>query len=192
MKRTDLKEKAKVIIDYKTWMLVGVYAAFTAIMGALSSNLSVLILGGPFIVGFIHVRSQLINNKTADFKDLFAGFNNFGKNFVTYLLQNVYILLWSLLLIIPGIIKTYSYSQAMYIIHDHPDYSPKQALALSQKMMNGHKWELFKLHLSFIPWFLLCIITFGILNFFYVGPYYNTTLSLYYEYLKSENNMTIE
>ena len=73
----------------------------------------------------------------------------------------LFVFLWTLLLIIPGIIKSYAYSMAYYIKLDHPEYTAKQALKASEELMYGHKWQLFLLDLSFIGWFLLGIVTFG-------------------------------
>ncbi len=91
-------------------------------------------------------------------------------NVVLGLLVNLFVSLWSLLFIIPGIVKSYSYSMAYYIKCDHPEYSATQAIDESRKLMYGHKWRLFTLHLSFIGWYILCTFTFGI-GFLWLSPY---------------------
>ena len=91
--------------------------------------------------------------------------------------------LWSLLLIVPGIIKAYAYSQAFYILADNKKMSAKEILAKSEKMMKGHKWELFVLQLSFLGWAILCAFTFGI-GYLWLVPYMDTTLANYYDGLK--------
>ena len=93
------------------------------------------------------------------------------------------VFLWSLLLVVPGIIKGYAYSQAFYLLNDNKKLGYKEALEESEKMMDGHKWELFVLQLSFIGWSLLAVLTCGI-GFLWLTPYMNTTLANYYEDLK--------
>lgn len=117
--------------------------------------------------------------------------NSALKLFFTYILLSVFTFLWSLLLIIPGIIKSLSYAQALYIMKDNPEISVMEAIGRSQKMMKGHKWELFWLGLTFIGWALLIIPTLGTITL-YVTPYFNATLVAYYEDLKKEGVAEIE
>lgn len=114
---------------------------------------------------------------------LFQEFNS--RVYVTTLLTMVYTLLWTLLLIIPGIIKGYSYSMTYYVLEDNPDLSGDKAIEESMRLMDGHKWELFRLHLSFIGWALLCILTLGI-GILWLIPYMNTAQAAFYENLKAE------
>lgn len=95
---------------------------------------------------------------------------------LTILLRNVYIFLWSLLLIVPGIIKSYAYRMVPYIMAENPTLPPSQALAMSEDMTRGHKWDMFVLDLSFIGWYLLGALCFGIGTLF-VLPYHNQTLA---------------
>lgn len=99
------------------------------------------------------------------------------------LLSGIYTFLWSLLLIIPGIIKAFAYSQAMYIIAEEPNIGTREALRRSEEMMVGHKAEYFVLQLSFIGWGILSTFTFGILTLWLV-PYMNATMANYYQELK--------
>ncbi len=95
--------------------------------------------------------------------------------------------LWWLLflLLIPALIKAYSFFCTPYILADSPDVHATDAIKLSSKIMDGYKWKLFVTQLTFIGWFLLCGITFGILWIFYVGPYYNATMAGFYEEVKN-------
>ena len=112
--------------------------------------------------------------------DLKEGFNGWGNKLVTMLLRDVFLALWSCLLIIPGIIKYYSYLMVPYILADDPSMGGTEAITLSRQMMNGHKWNAFVLDLSFLGWDILSALTCGILGFFYVGPYkYCTKAELY-------------
>ena len=93
--------------------------------------------------------------------------------------------LWSLLLIVPGIMKYYSFSMAELIVIDHTEYTPMQAISASEKMMYGHRMDLFRLQMAFALWFLLVMFTFGLASL-WVLPYYNTAKSKFYLELKGE------
>ena len=116
---------------------------------------------------------------------LFSGYKDFGRVFGTLLLQNIYIFLWALLFIVPGIIKSISYSQTSFVLKDNPTLDLNAAIERSMAMMEGHKMEYFLLQLSFIGWFLLSILTCGILML-WVNPYQYATNAHYYEYVKGE------
>lgn len=116
---------------------------------------------------------------------LFVFFKNYGRAFGTAFMVMLYTFLWSLLLVIPGLIKALAYSMSYYISKDHPEYSIDECIEASKRMMDGHKWELFVLYLSFIGWILLSILTLGI-GFLWLAPYMDTTIAHYYEELKAE------
>lgn len=101
------------------------------------------------------------------------------------LLKSVYQTLWDMT-IIGGVIKHYSYFAVPYVVAENPDISPKKAITFSRKMMYGHKWECFKLEFSFVGWYLLSLISFGILEVFFVKPYEEMTYGEYYAYLRKE------
>ena len=102
----------------------------------------------------------------------------------TMFLRSLYIFLWSLLLIIPGIIKAYEYLMIPYILAENPEIDSKQAFAMSKQMMDGNKWKAFVLELSFFGWMLLSVFTCGILAVFYVNPYMFMTEAELYVALK--------
>lgn len=112
--------------------------------------------------------------------------DSLGKFSLLAILYYIYIVLWTCLLIVPGIIKSFSYAMSFFILKDNPEISASEAIRRSQIMMKGHKFELFKLYLSFFGWMLLIILTLGILTF-YVSPYMYTTFAAYYEDLKKES-----
>ena len=118
-------------------------------------------------------------------EQLFDGYKDFLRIFGTTLLLNIYTFLWTLLLVIPGIIKSISYSQTYFVLKDNPELSFNAAIERSMDMMEGHKMQYFLLLLSFIGWILLSILTFGIL-FLWVNPYQYATFANYYEYVKEE------
>lgn len=113
------------------------------------------------------------------------GYQDFVRIFTTMLLRYVYIMLWSLLLVIPGIIKTFSYALTTYILLDNPQMKNNEAIELSMAMMDGHKMQLFLLFLSFIGWAILSAFTLGI-GFIWLYPYVNTSCAHFYEDRKKE------
>lgn len=117
--------------------------------------------------------------------DMFVGFNDYGRVFVTILLQTLYIVLWSLLLVVPGIIKAISYSQTIYILKDNPELKFNGAIERSMAMMEGHKMEAFLLGISFIGWLLLGVLTLGI-GMLWVTPYMGTAYAHFYDYVKED------
>ena len=104
------------------------------------------------------------------------------------LLMGIFIFLWSLLLIVPGIIKAYSYAMTPYILVDRPELSVRDAIRLSGRMMSGRKLDLFCLHLSFIGWMLLCILTLGI-GILFLSPYMMTAQAAFYQDVRSDYEM---
>ena len=117
--------------------------------------------------------------------DMFVGFNDYGRVFMTILLQTLYIVLWSLLLVVPGIIKAISYSQTIYILKDNPELKFNGAIERSMAMMEGHKMEAFLLGISFIGWLLLGVLTLGI-GMLWVTPYMSTAYAHFYDYVKED------
>ena len=117
--------------------------------------------------------------------DAFKGFNITGKAVWLSIITNFFIFLWSLLLLIPGIIKSFSYSMAPFILADNPELTAREALSESKKIMYGHKFDLFVLQLSFFLWYLLGAITLGI-AYIYIAPYYEATIINFYNTIKDK------
>lgn len=113
------------------------------------------------------------------------GFGNWGHHVGGILLMSVYLLAWTLLLIVPGIIKSFAYALTPFILTDKPELSANEAIELSMKMMNGHKLDLFILYLSFIGWYLLSILTLCI-GMLWIIPYQYTAVAAFYEDVKAE------
>lgn len=143
-----------------------------------------LLIGGPMTLGLIGFFVRLKRGEYAVLENLFDGFKYFTPSLVLYLLTSIFTFLWSLLLIVPGIIAAIRYSQAYFILNDNPGMEAMQAIKLSKEMMQGNKWKYFLLHLSFIGWGLLCILTLGI-GFLWLSPYITTTLANFYDDLKN-------
>lgn len=130
-------------------------------------------LGGASIVaiGMLYACWDLFTKGTLpETGALFAPFKQYARTVGAVLLVFVYTLLWTLLLVIPGIIKAYSYSMTFYILRENPEMTAGDAITASQKMMDGHKMDLFLLSLSFIGWAILASITFGI-GYLWLIPY---------------------
>ena len=112
-------------------------------------------------------------------------FDSHYKNIVkTAFLTDLFIWLWSLLFIVPGIIKAYSYRMVPYIMSENPEMNFRDAQAESARLMKGNKWKSFVLDLSFIGWDILTIMTWGLLEIFFVGPYKASTDAALYESIK--------
>ena len=138
-------------------------------------------------VGFAYFMVKLIKDQEHSIKDLFNFSSDFARCLVTNLLQSIFIFLWSLLLIVPGIIKSLSYSLVPLLLADekYKDTDPMQILKKSAEIMNGHKMDLFVLGLSFIGWHLLACLTCGILEF-WVMPYQQTATYKFLNDIKEE------
>jgi uncharacterized membrane protein len=191
MDRTKLKADARKAIESKIWILVAIYLVAAVALSAVSFityGIGALLLAGGLQISLATIFLAVVNkNKKPAVEDVLIGYKNgnFGRGLVGYIRYEVFILLWSLLLIVPGIVKTYAYSQMFYLLADDPKLDPGEAQKKSIAMMNGHKGEMFVLHLSFIPWFLLVGVTFG-LAAIYVGPYVQATMANYFNYLKKQ------
>lgn len=132
---------------------------------------------------YINARANMQGNVG----DIIFGFkNNYIKNVGTIFLKDLFVFLWSLLLWVPGIIKSYEYRMVEYLLADFPELTRQEAFDYSKRMTDGQKWDMFILDLSFIPWYLLSVLTCGILIIFHVGPYVGFTNVELYEELKRE------
>ena len=139
----------------------------------------------PILVGGCHFFMENAITHNAGINPLAEGFKRNYKGVVlTMFLRNLYTALWTLLLIVPGIIKGLEYRMVPYILADHPEMTTEEVFALSKKMMDGEKWDAFVLDLSFLGWQLLALCTCGILNIFYVNPYIHATNAELYLTLK--------
>ncbi|QUG82936.1 DUF975 family protein [Bacillus nitratireducens] len=172
-------------------LTTGIFSMFWGLEEA-NESLTVTIIAmfiiGPLTIGASYFVLNVIRGNNARIGHIFRWFNDgskFMKSFLTYLLMNVYLILWTLLLIIPGIIKSFSYSMTYFILNDHPEYTANQAITESRRMMNGHKMDYFLLCLSFLGWFILSILTLGI-GFLWLVPYFYSTSAAFYEEISKE------
>ena len=121
-------------------------------------TLFTLVVGGAVRLGYARFNLNLADGKAAAVSDLFSQKGRLWDGFCLKFLQGLYVALWSLLLVIPGIVKSYSYAMAPYIMAEHPALTANEAITESRRIMDGNKWRLFCLDFSFIGWELLCVL----------------------------------
>lgn len=174
------------------WMMAALATlVYLLIAGGVSSipvagSVLAIIVAYPLAYGFAILFLDLFREgKPIDIGKLFDGFKDFGRVWGTLILVAVYTILWTCLLIIPGIVKSYSYALTPFILKDEPGLRYNAAIEKSMRMMNGYKMKLFLLDLSFIGWMILSILTLGI-GLLFLQPYMNTARAAFYEDLKAE------
>jgi uncharacterized membrane protein len=195
---TSNKELMKMALDSlkgKWGLALGTYLLYGLIIGGASSiprggSLGGLIIGGPLMLGMIIFSLHLSRGQHARTKLLFIGFRRFGIALGTYLLMTLFIFLWMLLFIVPGIIAALSYAMTFYILAEDKTIGAKQALDKSKKMMYGYKWKFFCLIWRFFGWFLLSILSFGV-GFLWLSPYMQVSFAKFYDDIK-DHPVTVE
>lgn len=158
-----------------------------AIQGVASiTAIGAIIIAGPLAFGLCRMQVNVVMGKKPEFSDLFTGFSeNFGTSCILFILEGIFLALWSLLFIVPGIIKSYSYAMSQFIAQDDKEKDWSTCHNESIEMMKGHKWQLFVLDLSFIGWYLLGSLCLGIGTLF-VTPYHYQARANFYMALKAE------
>lgn len=148
-------------------------------------GLAQFILGGTIQMGYAKYLLAQHDGGERNFNDLFSQFNNFGTGFAQKFLRSLYSFLWGLLFIIPGIIASYRYAMTPYILAENPEMTASQAIEQSKYMMDGHKGELFCLHLTFIGWDILAALTLNLGNLA-LNPYKNAAEAVFYRDLQDQ------
>lgn len=143
------------------------------------SAFAALLIAAPFSLSLINIYVSILAGEKPEFKEAFSGFSNWWATVKVAFFQGLYTFLWSLLFVIPGIVKAFAYSQAMYILSEKPNMSAHDALRESERLMKGNKMRFFFFQLSFIGWWFLVGLTFG-LAAIWVIPYYNACLATFY------------
>lgn len=168
-------------------ILAGICSAIqyiNAMVGVAGSNILDIVFCAPLIYGYMIGFLHQFRGKEQQIEMLFSGFK--VRIWCTMLLMYVYTFLWSLLLIIPGIIKGYSYAMTPYILNDESNLTCNAAIEKSMALMSGHKMKLFLLDLSFIGWYLLAALTLFI-GCLWIFPYHQSARAAFYEDLKCQN-----
>ena len=174
-----------------TWLIAVVVIL---IQGALSylvnvipgvGQIATILISGPMAYGVASMFiKQTRTGEPMNIPDIFNGFrDDFSNTFLIGLMTTLFTMLWSLLFVIPGIVKAYSYSMAMYIKNDNPDYDWRKCIDESQEMMSGHKADLFMLDLSFLGWMIVGTLCAGV-GVFWVNAYMSAAHAQFYEDLR--------
>lgn len=191
--RQEIKAIAKQNFADNYWICVGATILAFIVMGAASGissfigGIGAIFVGPPMMVGLQYFSLLIYRGEmpTPTIEDMFkSGFTGYGRKLGGILWMDLFILLWSLLFIIPGIIKAIAYSFTPYILAECPNVPATEAVKISMRMTQGHKGEIFIMSLSFFGWFLLSGLTMGLVGIFYVNPYFYTSMAGLYDDLK--------
>lgn len=147
------------------------------------------LMGGVLQLGYADFLLKQHDGQETNFNDLFSKFDFFGTGFAQHFLRGLYIVLWSLLLIIPGIIKGYAYAMTPFILAENPHLSASEAIRLSEDLMDGHKMDLFILGLTFLGWDILAGLTLNLGNIA-LNPYKNAAYAAFYREIQAEHRYT--
>lgn len=194
-KSKELRAKARESLGQKIfgdkWLYVLLALLVVGLIeGALGFTvIGTLIVTGPFAFAIAKGLLKVARKETEKMdigSAIVDGFkDDAGRNIIAGILLTIFEFLWGLLLVIPGVIKMYSYSMTYYILNDDANISANDAITKSRSMMNGHKWQLFCLDLSFIGWYIVGMICFGI-GVLWVAPYHEMARAHFYLELKAE------
>ncbi|MDA9327744.1 DUF975 family protein [Flavobacteriaceae bacterium] len=186
---TELMAEARESLSGNWGLAIGTFLVYGIIISSLQfipvvGSVLALFIAGPMLVGVSMFSLSLSRGENARLEQIFEGFKNYGTVLGAYLLMVLFIFLWMLLLIIPGIIAAIAYSQTFYILAEDDTIGSMDALKKSKEMMDGYKWKYFCLGLRFIGWALLCILTLGI-GFLWLSPYIQISYAKFYEDIKA-------
>ncbi len=205
--RKVLKSAAKNDLKGKYWISVLVCLIFEAISYAMGyiHLVANLLVSGPLLFGLAYYFTNILRHNETKIENLFTGFKNYISTFVLGLLHTVFVFLWTLLFIVPGIIKLLAYSMVYYIKRDNPEMTASECLKASIKLTDGHKGKIFMLAFSFIGWYILAGFVIGFASGFinayaavqlvqlktllltialiFVLPYYSMAFARMYDFL---------
>lgn len=181
--QVDMTEYANALETMDVGYFRDTIANYNPSAGAVLIDIAIRILRLILHVGMvIFVLNTFHHREESSYYNILDGFSVTGRTIVLYLLMGIFVFLWSLLFIIPGIIAFYRYRMSLFIMLEHPELSPVQCIEESKRLMNGYKSELFLLDLSFLGWIILSIIPFVSA---YVIPYMLSSFTGFYESLKT-------
>ena len=188
MTRAQLKSMAKEQMSGKLGVLIAIILIIGVVTFVVSAipvvgAIGAFIITPAFSLALCTIYLKVTKKEDIEISDAFKGFNKTGRALWLNILICFFTFMWSLLLVIPGIIKSYSYSMAYYVLADNPELTAREALARSKEIMKGHKFEYFVLQLSFFWWYVLVGITCGFASL-YVAPYMSTTVTNFYNSIK--------
>ena len=183
---SEIRGEAQKLLKGQWGMLAVVWLIYFVLsygISAIFENLGFLvslIVSGPFALGISAIILKLYRRENFHIEEMFEGFKDFSRALIAYLLISLYIFLWALLFIIPGIIAAIGYAMTFFIMAEDKDIPASVAMRKSKDMMLGHKSEYFMLLLSFIGWFLLSVISFGV-GFLFLNSYIHMSSAIFYK-----------
>lgn len=194
--RKEIKAEARDILGHQLfgskWLMVlvillisGIFIGVCGVIPIVGTIVALILIAGAINYGVCKTLLKTTRREVeeANFDNLFDGFKEaYAGSIGLFIIENIFIFLWSLLLIIPGIVKSYSYSQAMNIKADNPNKTWKECIDESRQIMNGHKWSLFVQHLSFIGWYIVGALCLGI-GVLWVDAYRASADTIFYNEL---------
>lgn len=185
MENVELMALARAHLRGNWDILAGTFLIYLIITGILSiipvlGWFAGLLVAGPLLVGLHILALSVVRDREITLGQLFDGFTFFTLSMFAYLLMLLYICLWSLLLLIPGLLAMLSYAMTFFILADDRTLEPREAIRRSKEMMAGNRWKLSCLAGRFTGWFILGVVTLGV-GFIWIGPYFLTALALFYD-----------
>jgi uncharacterized membrane protein len=185
-----LMAQAREALEGKWGLGIGTTVVFMLVMTAINiipvaGWLIGILISGSMSIGLASFALSLSRKHDAALTQIFSGFEKFGVGLGAHLLTTIFVVLWTLLLIIPGIIAALSYSMTYYIIAESDSIGPLEAITKSKEMMRGNKWKFFRLGLRFLGWGLLCILTLGI-GFLWLFPYMIVSYTQFYDDIRED------
>ncbi len=195
MENKDIMAKARVSLKGHWGIAIGAMLLYIVIVAGIqivpvAGAIISLLIGGAMTLGMNTVMLAISRGNETTIGRLFDGFSRYGTTLAAYLLQAIFVFLWMLLLIIPGIIAAYSYAMTYYILADDKSIGALDAIRKSKEMMKGNKWKLFCLSFRFFGWIVLAILTFGI-GFIWVAPYISVSIATFYDDIKNGQSQEI-
>ena len=196
MTRQEMKYRAKKMLGgnifSSAWMTGVVVTLLHGVVFSFANSIfpgvGGILIGGPLSFGMYMIFLNFVRTGTPmKIEDLFRGFSDdFVQNLLIRLMTSIFCALWSLLFVIPGIVKALAYSMAFYVKRDHPEYDWRMCLSESERLMEGHKMDLFILNLSFIGWAFLGVCAFGV-GILWVQTYIKASEAIFYDQLVSND-----
>ena len=180
----DQQEIARLPDILKTYLLIA--ASIGAVLGTIT-----LIVGGTVELGYSKFLLKMHDGEDAKVEDLFSQFHRFGDGFCQRLLRALFVALWSVLFVIPGIVASLKYAMTPFILAENPGMTASEAITASKELMDGHKADLFFLQLSFIGWAFLNVFTLGIGSLWLV-PYINASYAAFYRSICNRLDNVVE
>lgn len=174
-----LMQQARESLSGRWGLAIGTSILVGMLNGALSF-ISIVLFSGPLALGNAYFSLAISRDTNPKLDDAFKGFNSFGTALGTFLLVALFSFLWSLLFVIPGIIAGLAYAMTFYIMADNPTIGAMEAIDESKRMMNGHKWKLFRMQLRFAGLGILCIFTLFI-GLFWLIPFMHVCMAKFYD-----------